>query len=526
MRLAHRQNTFMFTSPHLVCVRERLRFNSRPISEVDFARAYWDVYDKLKRWDCSSSSSSDASSSDATNSDATNSDATNSNATNSTDEHPNPRDLPVFPPYFRFLTLLGLYAASQHRFPPSSCRSGSGQVDVLLLEVGLGGRFDATNVFTSALGTCVTTLDLDHVRVLGGTLPSIAREKGGIYRATCLAFASPQEDGGAIATLSTCAREAGTRLYVVGGGGDPTRPCRGKDGRELELGLAGDFQRGNARLAVAMCRNIFYGDGGEMKVLGGGSADDEWDTLEDILFDEAEAEALTSTRWPGRCQTLEFKEHGKYGNCSFFLDGAHTDKSMAACLSCFQSTFPSGNASAAAAAADPAKEKYVLLFNTSHERDPYALLSIVHRACTTAPSCRPFDAAIFSCSKAERASLVPKGRCRDFIAKHEGTAKAGEEVAGGDESWQHTVASIWKHLSHNGVNNGGGGGGGGGVGEGRKTTTNTIVVEDVRDALDVIGEMAKAEGVRVTVLCTGSLYLVGALLEELEWTEESAETSL
>ena len=54
--------------------------------------------------------------------------------------------------------------------------------DVLLLEVGLGGRLDATNVVAAPLGSVITPVSLDHMEHLGGTLAEIAREKAGILR--------------------------------------------------------------------------------------------------------------------------------------------------------------------------------------------------------------------------------------------------------------------------------------------------------------------------------------------------------
>ena len=85
----------------------------------------------------------------------------------------------------RFLTLLGL-----RLFVDAG-------VDAVVLEVGLGGRLDATNVIPAPVATAVTTLDYDHVEVLGATLPLIATEKAGIFRAGVPAFTAPQEPSAA-----------------------------------------------------------------------------------------------------------------------------------------------------------------------------------------------------------------------------------------------------------------------------------------------------------------------------------------
>ena len=71
----------------------------------------------------------------------------------------------------RFLTYLALTIFIEQR------------LDVIVLEVGLGGRLDATNIVPAPVATAVTTLDYDHVELLGDTLDLIAREKAGIFRA-------------------------------------------------------------------------------------------------------------------------------------------------------------------------------------------------------------------------------------------------------------------------------------------------------------------------------------------------------
>lgn len=70
----------------------------------------------------------------------------------------------------RFLTLLGLRIFLQQ------------QVDVAILEVGLGGRLDATNVVPSPVVCGISSLGFDHMELLGYTLPEIAREKAGILK--------------------------------------------------------------------------------------------------------------------------------------------------------------------------------------------------------------------------------------------------------------------------------------------------------------------------------------------------------
>ena len=134
------------------------------------------------------------------------------------------------PTYFRFLTLLGLHMFIYEK------------VGVVVLEVGLGGRWDATNVVPSPVVCGVTSLGYDHVELLGHTLTEIAGEKAGIFKPKVPAFTSPQ-DAEAMASLQRRADELQIPLKVV----DPLEelyctldPACGID--KLTLGLAGTHQ--------------------------------------------------------------------------------------------------------------------------------------------------------------------------------------------------------------------------------------------------------------------------------------------
>lgn len=81
------------------------------------------------------------------------------------DDGPDP-----LPGYFRLLTLLCFWVAAEEN------------ADVLILEVGVGGRYDATNVVPAPVACGVTRLDLEHTEMLGDTIAKIAWEKGGIMK--------------------------------------------------------------------------------------------------------------------------------------------------------------------------------------------------------------------------------------------------------------------------------------------------------------------------------------------------------
>ena len=79
-------------------------------------------------------------------------------------------DTPSMPGYFRFITLLAFHAFLESK------------VNATILEVGVGGTYDSTNILPKPVVTGVTALGLDHVAVLGKTLEEIAWQKGGIFK--------------------------------------------------------------------------------------------------------------------------------------------------------------------------------------------------------------------------------------------------------------------------------------------------------------------------------------------------------
>ena len=296
-------STGLFTSPHLIDIRERIRWNGKPIHEKIFADVYWKIRGALE-----SNTEGEA-----------------------TDENDPP---PTLPGYFRMLTLMGLYTFLHEL---------EGKVDAIILEVGMGGRYDATNFLDvstqhfAKVAHGVTLLDLDHTRILGDTLEKIAWEKGGIFSLdklnpdgtserpeesrTIIEKAMPKlnRDGllpcknailnsnapGVIDMMTSCATVEGkdSELELVDAPGATIQEALVKNG--LKLGLAGSHQYGNATLAVALCRSIL----GETKV-----QPDSPTTLN----------ALATAKWPGRCQTFH------KNNVRFCLDGAHTPQSMEA----------------------------------------------------------------------------------------------------------------------------------------------------------------------------------------------------
>ncbi|GJJ07490.1 hypothetical protein Clacol_001692 [Clathrus columnatus] len=240
----------LYTSPHIVAVRERIRINGVPLSEDEFTKYFFEVWDLLER--------------------------------NPTRSLPT---TPIRPNYFRLLTIVAFHAFL------------SLNVDVTVLEVGIGGRFDSTNIVPQPLVTGVTSLGLDHVSVLGNTLGEIARNKGGVP-----AFSVEQPEEGMIA-LQDCATTQESSVFTV----VPVIP----ELLNINLGIAGDHQRQNASLAIRMTHQV-------LKALVG--KDYSLEPLDRIFV-----EGVQQARWPGRCQKVV---DPKASNTTWFLDGSHTIESI------------------------------------------------------------------------------------------------------------------------------------------------------------------------------------------------------
>ncbi len=245
--------TGRYTSPHLVRVNERITVDGRPISDLAFARAVREVKraaDRLVRR----------------------------------------RVLRGHPTFFEVLT-----AAAFAHFRREA-------VEVAVLEVGLGGRLDATNV-AEPLASAIVSVDLDHEVYLGRTLAKIAREKAGVLRAGRVTVVGPLAGKAARAV----AREArahgarvvearrGARLALAGPAG--TFELQTPAARYARLApLPGAHQRDNLLVAVRLIE--------EARRAG----------LPVRL--ERVADAVARVEWPGRLQRLP-------GRPAILLDGAH-----------------------------------------------------------------------------------------------------------------------------------------------------------------------------------------------------------
>ena len=291
------------------------------------------------------------------------------------------------PPTVRHRTTSLSLPPSGHILTASRCLLSVVQPDVVVLEVGMGGRLDSTNAVTSPVVCGISSIGYDHMEVLGHTLSLIAREKAGIMKPNIPTLTIQQVDE-VTTTLRQCAIEESATLHIVA-----QLPAG------VQLGLDGEHQRENAALAVGLCQRVLE--------MVDGKNDDETKRLRQIAKATAAGhlpaevlEGLRETRWPGRCQTYVDAEQS---NLTYFVDGAHTDASMAVACAWFEQqvdqlqpsdtpTSPATSTPADGAESDeltltpspplssspPNQPSYnILLFNTGHVRNPFDLLQPV-----------------------------------------------------------------------------------------------------------------------------------------------------
>ena len=133
--------------------------------------------------------------------------------------------------------------------------------DICVIECGLGGRDDATNVLPPPLAAVLTPVSLDHTAVLGGTAAEIADKKCGILKPPCAVITSPAQDEEALAVLMERAAELGLTVRIPALSGPLPEEALGRtafsyDGMDLVLPLTGGFQRENALTAIETVRAL------------------------------------------------------------------------------------------------------------------------------------------------------------------------------------------------------------------------------------------------------------------------------
>ena len=266
------------SSPHLHHFRERIRLDCQPVSESLFANLVDELWPRRLE-----------------DSNAENSGAANSGTENSGAENPGAVTL------FEFITGMAYQCFA------------NANVDFQTIEVGLGGRLDATNIVTPEVAV-ITSISLDHTAILGDTLAEIAAQKAGIIKPEGVVIVAPQPPEALTTILEVC-RKQNAKAVQVGRdvtwesgqtGRDPWSSQRltvkGRfDEYKLDIPLLGAYQLENAATAIAALEAL----------IEQGHA----------IPADAIQKGFAQVSWPGRMEVLS-------RNPLFVADGAHNPHSV------------------------------------------------------------------------------------------------------------------------------------------------------------------------------------------------------
>jgi dihydrofolate synthase/folylpolyglutamate synthase len=250
--------TGLYTSPHLERINERIRINGESISDHDFAAAWNRVHASIESLMASGK-------------------------------------LAAHPTFFECITAMAFLAFAAHH------------IDFAIYEVGMGGRFDATNIVTPEVAV-ITPIDFDHENYLGHSIEEIAAEKAGIIKAGAwVASAAQRREARAVITRR-CA-EMDARLVEVD-----------KSWRIEDLRMSDGFYSAAATFAGASQKlAITPGLAGRFQIQNALTAASAGRLLTERRFpvsDEAIARGITTVHWPGRLERISERP-------DVYLDGTH-----------------------------------------------------------------------------------------------------------------------------------------------------------------------------------------------------------
>lgn len=219
----------LFTSPYLISFNDRFQINGKDITDDQLISLYQRVEDAVKRVESKS-------------------------------------DNRLRPTEFEVVTAIML------------CYFADEQIDLAIIEVGIGGRFDSTNILTSTAVAVITSVALDHQRLLGNTIELIAEQKAGIIRKSRPTVVGPDMNSEALAVIEGVCKSNDSQLIVA-------------KKIPFKVSLTGTYQKMNAATAVAAYR-----------------------AFRPMVHDSVIQEGLLKAWLPGRFEKVED---------GIYLDGAH-----------------------------------------------------------------------------------------------------------------------------------------------------------------------------------------------------------
>ena len=203
-----------------------------------------------------------------------------------------------YPTEFEIVTAMAFYYYNEQK------------TDFVVLEVGLGGRYDATNVIENPLASVITSISLDHTGILGDTLEKIAFEKAGIIKENCDVISYPQQDEAKIVIKNICKEQKSKYIECDFNNinikksdiNSQIYDCNinGKIFNDIEVKLIGEHQIKNSIVALNVIEYL--------------------NNINKINIPmESIKKGLKETKWPGRLEKIS-------ENPLFIIDGAHNQE--------------------------------------------------------------------------------------------------------------------------------------------------------------------------------------------------------
>lgn len=438
-------STGLFTSPHLCDVCERIRINGRKIewgrllSEVEW------VHSRLLNLQSES--------------------------------------IPM-PRFFRLMTFVCFRIFIQER------------LDVVILETGVGGRLDPTNFIPEPLVCGISSIGFDHMEILGHSLKEIAWEKAGILKPSCQAFTVPQFKE-AMEVLDQKASEVGIQLTKI----DQFAPFRNFAEIKNPLITTG-FQSINARLAIHLARafeNLSWRFSVNSKLKDRHTRYHKRMRIfqKNHELPQEYVDALSDFEWPGRAQIILDED---CQNLRFYLDGAHTNESLAVCLNWFSSATKSTS--------QDSNTLNFLLFHSLREKSLESLLESLYKKMKSGKVV--FDHVFFAPLLSSRFGKTPIRRHPNDCSYEKKHLTAWKSILTQDKILQQiprqeimksSLKSDFLSFENDHVGSG---------------KINADIFPSLHTALGWFRNFAREnQKSEIRVLITGSLYLIGDMLKLL-----------
>ncbi|KAG7664993.1 FOL3 [[Candida] subhashii] len=271
------------------------------------------------------------------------------------------------------------------------------KVDIALIEVGVGGRLDATNVLMPYDGSSsggviacgITKIGMDHESLLGSTLSQIAREKAGIMKTGIPCFVDGSNEQEVLNTIRTVGNEVGSNVTII----NPTAQAK-----ELiqYSPLKGSYQLHNLSLALSILNSI-----------------QQSKHLPTIISKENIIHGIRETKWPGRLQTVH---HPTLAD--ILIDGAHNESAAIELKKFLNETYPDNKNIIFVIAITKGKSVEKLLKQIASRQDT---------VITTSFS-QPDNMPWIKSESTKKVADVARGICEDVVEVEDGVVEALEYV--------------------------------------------------------------------------------------------------